>query len=99
MKMHLVMGPSLAKRRGGSTDADNPPWTQEELRRAATGRAIRRLRAGLNLTPEEFAERYGFDADELDAWEKGRVLPGDEVLERLDNISADPPPTAKPFRP
>ncbi len=98
MKMHLMTGPSPGRRRDAGTDTDNPPWTEEELRRASAGRALRRLRLRLELTPEEFADRYGFDARELEAWEKGRALPDEEARGMLDRISDDHP-EAKSFGP
>jgi len=71
-------------------DLDNPPLSEKELDRAAFGRRLRRLRAGLNLSQSEFARRYGIPLANIRQYEIGRTLPPPAVQSYLRVIEAEP---------
>ncbi len=67
---------------------------------AAAGVAVRRVasaavdaklvRAGLGLTQEQFALRFGLDIDAVQNWEQGRCKPDRATLAYLRAIAAAP---------
>lgn len=65
--------------------------------RGATLVRLARLRKGLSRAA--FAERYGFDVDELKSWELGQQFPGGVARLRLKLIDRQPPPTGRPTKP
>jgi putative transcriptional regulator len=52
------------------SDLDNPPSTPEELARMRPVPNPRRIRERLNLTQEQFAERFEIPLDTLRDWEQ-----------------------------
>ncbi len=53
-------------------------------------RKLVRLRKHLGLTQEQFALRYGLEADTLQNWEQGRREPGEWLYAYLRVIERDP---------
>ncbi len=51
---------------------------------------VKRVRADLGLTQEQFAMRYGLDIDALQNWEQGRCRPDRATLAYLRAIAAAP---------
>ena len=72
------------------SDPDNPPLTEEELRRGVAARRVRLLREGLGLSQSEFAERYRINVARLRDWEQGRSMPDSAVLAYLTVIEREP---------
>ncbi len=90
MRTDLVAASRSAERREPrSADADNPVWSDEDLRRGSRARKLRCLRLSLDLSPAEFAARHGLDAAAVTAWEKGREPVEETVLQRLLDAEAD----------
>lgn len=57
---------------------------------------IKKLRAQLDLSQEQFALRYGFDVDALQNWEQGRrEPPGSWLFAYLCAIAQDPEGTSR----
>ena len=54
------------------SDPDNPPWTDDELKRGWHGREIRLARQSTGLSQAAFAERYGLTLGRLRDLEQGR---------------------------
>lgn len=54
------------------SDPDTFFPTGEQLERGLLGREIRRLRLGLGLTQERFADRFGIAPETVRDWERGR---------------------------
>ena len=65
------------------------------LERGLMGREIRRLRSRLELTQEDFAERYGIPVANIRQYEIGRTMPPPAVRSYLKVIAADPEGCAK----
>lgn len=57
------------------SDPDSSPSTDEQLERGVLGREIKRLRQGLGLTQEQFADRFGISLETVRGWERGRRWP------------------------
>lgn len=72
------------------SDPDNPPLTEEELKRGAFGRKVRRTRERLKLSQKEFAERYDINLRTLQDWEQGRVSPDSAAMAYLKVIAFEP---------
>lgn len=72
------------------SDPDNPPLTEEELKRGAFGRKVRRTRERLNLSQKEFAERYDINLRTLQDWEQGRVSLDSAAMAYLRVIAFEP---------
>lgn len=51
---------------------------------------VRAIRKGLDLTQEEFAERFGFSVGALRHWEQGRRQPDAPARAYLTVIARDP---------
>ena len=73
-----------------SSDPDNPPLTEEEIKRGAFGRRVRRTRERLNLSQQEFAERYDINLRTLQDWEQGRVSSDSTTMAYLRVIAFEP---------
>ncbi|WP_171981878.1 DNA-binding transcriptional regulator [Brevundimonas sp. LM2] len=58
------------------SDPDNPPLTDDELRRGWHGREIRLAREATGLSQAAFAERYGLTLGRLRDLEQGRSYDG-----------------------
>lgn len=68
------------------SDPDNPPATDEELKRGVLGRRVRLARQALDLTQEQFAERFRIPVGTLRDWEQGRRKPEAPALAYLTVI-------------
>lgn len=56
-------------------DPDAQPMTAEELASASRRPEVERIRSGLHLTQEQFAERFDVPLETLRDWEQGRIIP------------------------
>jgi DNA-binding transcriptional regulator YiaG len=56
---------------------------------------LRRMRAELDLTQEQFALRFGFDLDALQNWEQGRRKPDRAISAYLRVIARNPDAAAR----
>ena len=81
--------------RNAESDADDPPWTDEELDRAAFARAVRQARDTSGLSQPAFAERFHIGLGRLRDWEQGRVRPDSVVLAYLRVIEDAPDAVAR----
>jgi putative transcriptional regulator len=59
------------------------------------GEMLRRMRAELALTQEQFALRFGFDLDALQNWEQGRRKPDRAISAYLRVIARNPDAAAR----
>ena len=59
------------------------------------GEMLRRMRAELVLTQEQFALRFGFDLDALQNWEQGRRKPDRAISAYLRVIARNPDAAAR----
>jgi putative transcriptional regulator len=71
-------------------DSDAPPMTPEQLRAARRVPRVKTLRQALQLTQEQFAERYGVPLGTLRDWEQGRAEPDQTSRTYLKAIAGDP---------
>jgi putative transcriptional regulator len=71
-------------------DAENPPVSQEKLRRAAVARFVRRIREGTGLSQPAFAAEFGLSVGRLRDYEQGRFVPDVAALVLLRLIADDP---------
>jgi putative transcriptional regulator len=91
--------PELAARQHAMSDADiesnalndpeNPPMSEDELRRGVVGRDLRSLRKRLGLSQTAFAARFHIKPARLRDWEQGRYLPDSVALAYLKVIASD----------
>lgn len=66
------------------------------LRTEQISAQIKKVRAQLDLSQEQFALRYGFDVDALQNWEQGRrEPPGPWLFAYLCAIAQDPEGTSR----
>jgi putative transcriptional regulator len=72
------------------SDPDNPPLTEEQLKRMKRVPRVRTLRRALGLTQEEFAARFHIPLDTLRDWEQGRTEPDEPTRAYLKVIACDP---------
>ncbi len=75
------------------SDPDNPPLTEEQLRRlkpAVPPPDARAIRKATGLTQQAFAWRYGFDVSALRDWEQGRRTPDRSARVLLAIIKYEP---------
>ena len=72
------------------SDPDNPPLTEEELRRGVAARRVRLLRGKLGLSQSEFADRFRINIARLRDWEQGRSTPDSAILAYLTVIEREP---------
>lgn len=75
--------------RNALEDRDNPPWTDEELERAAFSRSVRQTREKLGLTQAQFAERFEINLGRLRDWEQGRFQPDSVAVAYLKVIARE----------
>ena len=64
--------------------------TEEELDNAPIVPHVRGIRRSLELTQEEFSQRYGIPLGTLRDWEQGRVIPDQATRSYLTVIACDP---------
>jgi len=72
------------------SDPDNPPLTDEELARMRRVPNPREIRARLNLTQEQFAERFHLRLGTVRDWEQGKKQPDSAAKVLLQVIEYDP---------
>ena len=80
------------------SDPDNPPLTEEELRRGWHSREIRLARQATRLSQAAFAERYGLTIGRLRDLEQGRSYDG-AVTAYCMAIAQNPDQVAKAVEP
>ncbi|MCC7023142.1 MAG: helix-turn-helix domain-containing protein [Thermomicrobiales bacterium] len=71
-------------------DPDNPSLTQEELARMRRVPNPREIRQRLDLTQEQFAERFEIPLGTLRDWEQGVSVPDRAARTLLRVIEEDP---------
>lgn len=72
------------------SDPDCPPASAAELARARRAPNVRAIRAGLNLTQEEFARRFGLPLGTVRDWEQGAHRPDKAAQILLRVIAREP---------
>ena len=80
-------------------DPDNLPWTPEQLAKANRVPRSKTIRRALQLTQEEFSERYHIPIGTLRDWEQGRSEPDAPAKGFLKLIAADPEKAAEVLKP
>ncbi len=86
----LAAKSTLAIEKAARDDPDNPPLAEEQLRRMAAARFVRRTRERTGLNQAEFASRYGLSLGRLRDYEQGRFVPDVAALAYLQLISENP---------
>ena len=71
-------------------DPDAQPLTDGQLARMKPFSRVKRLRIGLRLTQEQFAERYGIPLSTLRDWEQYRTEPDRAAQSYIQAIEACP---------
>ena len=88
-----------AKFRRPVVDSDAiPPMTAADLKKLRPVALSKRIRFALELSQEQFAERYGLSLATLRDWEQPRSEPDQAALSYLKVIQADPKGTAKALK-
>lgn len=72
------------------SDPDNPPLTDEELSRMRRVPNPREIRSRLNLTQEQFAERFHLRLGTIRDWEQGKKEPDSAARALLRVIDRNP---------
>jgi putative transcriptional regulator len=72
------------------SDPDCPPATEEQLARARRVVNVRAIRRSMNLTQEEFAERFSLPLGTVRDWEQGAHRPDRAAQVLLTVIARDP---------
>ena len=72
------------------SDPDNPPLTEEDMRRMKRTPRAKVIRRALGLTQEEFGARYGIPVGTLSDWEEGRAQPDETARAYLMVIAREP---------
>lgn len=72
------------------SDPDNPPLTEDELKRMRAVGLLRHARSITGLSQPKFAEIYRFSLGRLRDLEQGRTTPDSAVLAYLELIRRDP---------
>jgi putative transcriptional regulator len=72
------------------SDADNPPWKDEELARLRPVPNAKRIRAKLHLTQEQFAGSFNLPLGTVRDWELGRRQPDTAAKNFLRVIEHNP---------
>jgi len=70
-------------------DPDNPPLTDERLRRMRPVPRVRIIRRALGLDRAEFASRFRIPLETIAAWEEGRAEPDAPARAYLAIIARD----------
>jgi len=81
------------------SDPDNPPLTEEDMRRMKRTPRAKIIRRALGLTQEEFAARYRIPVDTLRDWEEGRTQPDKTARAYLMVIAREPEMVRKALEP
>ena len=72
------------------SDPDNPPLTEDELKRMRPVALSKRIRWKLGLGREGFATRFGIPLETVTAWERHEIEPDAVAKAYLAVIAADP---------
>jgi putative transcriptional regulator len=80
------------------SDPDCPPATEEQLARARRVVNVRAIRQNMNLTQEEFAERFGLPLGTVRDWEQGAHRPDRAAQVLLTVIAMDPDAVVRALR-
>lgn len=72
------------------TDPDARPLSEHELHHMKRTPRVKIIRRALDLSIEQFAERYAIPADLLRAWEQGKAEPDQTAYAYLRAIAGDP---------
>jgi len=81
------------------SDPDNPPLTDEELSRMRRVPNPRQIRTRLNLTQEEFAERFFLPLGTIRDWEQGKKYPDSAARVLLRVIERNPEAVVRALEP
>jgi len=76
--------------RAARADRDAQPLSQVDLKRMKQTPRVKIIRRALDLTQEEFAERYHIPLGTLRDWEQGRAEPDQPTRAYLTLIARDP---------
>jgi putative transcriptional regulator len=71
-------------------DPDARPLTEEDFRRMQRTSQVKLIRRALDLTQQEFADRYDIPLGTLRDWEQGRTVPDQPARAYLRLIAHDP---------
>jgi putative transcriptional regulator len=77
------------------SDPDNPPLTDEDMRRMKRTPRAKLIRRALGLSQEDFAARYHILIGTLRDWEQGRVEPDQAARAYLTVIGRNPEAVAR----
>jgi len=80
------------------SDLDCPPATEAQLARAQRVPKVGALRRRMNLTQEEFAERFGLPLGTVRDWEQGAHRPDRAAQVLLRVIAKDPDAVVRALR-
>jgi putative transcriptional regulator len=80
-----------------SADPDNPPLTEEQLQTMKRRPRAFIIRRALDLTQEEFANRFGIPLGTLRDWEQCRTEPDATAKAYLKVIALEPETVAGAF--
>jgi len=72
------------------SDADNPPFTEEEAARFEAARLVRRVRARTGLSQQRFASAFSINVARLRDLEQGRTRPDSALIAYLTVIDREP---------
>ncbi len=72
------------------SDPDNPPLTDEELADMWSPYEARQMRAWLNMTQQEFSEKFQIPLGTLRDWERGASIPDKSARTLLRVIAREP---------
>jgi putative transcriptional regulator len=72
------------------SDPDNPPLTDEELAEMWSPYEARQMRTRLNMTQEEFSEKFQIPLGTLRDWERGASIPDKSARTLLRVIAREP---------
>lgn len=87
---HLMAMSEAQVAQAAAEDSDNPPISEDRLRRMAIAREVRQVREREGLTQNQFAARYRLGLSRLRDWEQGRFTPDLPALAFLQLIADHP---------
>lgn len=73
-----------------NSDRDNPPLSEDDLKRMKRTPQVKIIRRALGISQEEFAARFHIPIGTLRDWEQGRVAPDPAAQAYLRVIARDP---------